>query len=143
MPKSKTVADVMTPDPVAFLESETIVKAAQAMREHDIGDVIVLDDTGGRLKGIVTDRDVVVRAVAENCEPGQVTIGSIATENVMCVSPDDALDEVVELMRDKAIRRVPVVENDKPVGILSLGDVAQRLDKKSALADISSAAPND
>lgn len=139
----RSVADCMTPNPVALLETETIVTAAQAMRENDIGDVIVLDDTGGRLKGIVTDRDVVVRAVADAKDPEQVTLGSIATTDVMCVSPDDSLDEVSELMRERAIRRVPVVEDDRPVGILSIGDLAQQLDKKSALAEISAAPAND
>jgi CBS domain-containing protein len=136
---SKTTAQVMTPDPVCLLESETLRDAAQKMRDRDIGDVIVLDDTTARIKGIVTDRDIVVRAIAVDDDPAKTALSAICSDQVVCVGPGEPIENVVELMRSKAIRRVPVVEDDKPVGILTIGDIAQRLDKKSALADISAA----
>jgi CBS domain-containing protein len=138
-----TTKQCMTKDPVCLLETETLTAAAQRMRDEDIGDVIVLDDTAGRIKGIVTDRDIVVRAIATDSDPSTTALSAICTTDVVCVDPGDDIETVVELMREKAIRRVPVVENDKPVGILSIGDLAQRLDKKSALAEISKAPPQE
>lgn len=140
---TRRVSDVMTPDPVSLLETETLIGAARAMREHDIGDVVVLDDTHGRIKGIATDRDIVIRAVAEGQDPGRTTIGAVASEELVTVSPNDPVDKAVRFMRDKAIRRVLVVEGDQPVGIVSIGDLALELDERSALAEISSAPPNE
>lgn len=138
----KTVADVMTPDPVAMIESETILNAAKAMREFDIGDVIVLDDTSARPKGIVTDRDIAVRAVAEGLDPDRTTLVSICSEEIVFVSPDDPVDKAVRMMRDRAIRRLPVLDGEQVVGVVSLGDLALELDRTSALAEISEAPPN-
>ena len=140
---TKTVADVMTPDPVGLLESETVADAARLMRDNDIGDVLVLDDTGGRPVGIVTDRDLVIRALADGGNAKEMTLSTIVSQDLVCVSPDDSIDDAVELMRAKAIRRVPVVERDQAVGIVSIGDLAQTLDKKSALAEISAAPPQN
>ncbi len=139
---TETVEQCMTPDPVELLETETVLRAAQAMRDHDIGDVIVLDDTGGRIKGIVTDRDVVIRAVANGQDLKHTTLSAICSEDLVCVGPGEPIDKVVQLMRDKAIRRMPVVEGDHAIGIVSIGDLAERLDRGSALADISTAPPN-
>jgi CBS domain-containing protein len=133
----------MTPDPVAMIETETIQNAAKAMREHDIGDVIVLDDTSARIKGIVTDRDVVVRALAEGLDPSQTTLASIVSEQLVCVAPNDPLDKAVRFMRDRALRRLPVVDGDQPVGVVSIGDLALELDRQSALAEISGAPANN
>ena len=141
--EGQTCAEVMTRDPVELLESETVLEAARVMRDQNIGDVIVLDDTGGRIKGIVTDRDVVVRAVANGQDLAHTTLSSICSEDLVCVGPGEPIDKVVQLMRDKAIRRMPVVEDEHAVGIISIGDLAERLDRQSALADISSAPPND
>jgi CBS domain-containing protein len=140
---TQTVEDLMTRNPACLLETETVIDAAKLMDKKNIGDVIVLDDTAGRVKGIVTDRDIVIRALAHDQDPSRTVLSAVCSTDVVCVEPGASIDEVVELMRDKAIRRVPVVEDEKPVGILSLGDVAERLDKKSALADISSAPPQE
>jgi CBS domain-containing protein len=90
----------------------------------------------------LTDRDVVVRAVAEGRDPKSIKVGEIVSEDVATVTPDEPVDKVVSLMREKAIRRVPVVDGGRPVGIVSLGDLAVERDSKSALADISAAEPN-
>lgn len=139
---TRTCAEVMTPDPVSMIETETISEAASAMREQDIGAVIVLDDTRGQVKGIVTDRDIVIRGLADGADPSKTTLTTVCSEQLETLSPDTALDQAARTMRDKAIRRIPIVEDDKPVGILSLGDLAVELDEKSALADISAAPAN-
>ena len=137
---AQTVREVMTERPVALDESATVVDAARAMREGDFGSVIVLKD--GSICGVVTDRDIVVRTVADGHDPKSVKLAEICAGDITTVSPEQPVDEVVRLMREKAIRRVPVVENGRPVGIVSLGDLAVERDEGSALADISSAPPN-
>ena len=138
---SNTVRDVMTSDPVTMSESATIASAAQAMRDADIGAVIVMRDND--VSGILTDRDTTVRAVAEEKDPRRTTIGEVYTRNPTTVAPSDEINRAVELMREQAVRRLPVVENGKPVGIVSIGDLAVDRDPRSALADISAAPPNN
>jgi len=110
------------------------------MRDRGIGDVIVQRD--GKLCGIITDRDIVVRALADGKDPSTTNLESICSKEVTAVSPDSSDQEVVRLMRQKAIRRLPVTEGQKIVGIVSLGDLAVEKDPKSALGEISSALPN-
>lgn len=140
--RTKTVSEVMTPDPVTMIATDTVLDAARLMRDRGIGDVIVLDDSNARVCGIVTDRDVVVRAVADDKDLPSTTLGSIASEELLTVSPDDSLDKAARFMRDKAVRRLPVVEDGHAVGVVSIGDLAMELDDRSALADISAAPPN-
>ena len=135
------IRDVMTTNPETLPESTTVREAAEAMRANDIGDVVVVDDNG-KLSGILTDRDIVVRVVAEGRDPRTTRIGDIASRDLTAVSPDDPVDRAVQLMRDKAIRRLPAVDKGKPVGIVSIGDLALDRDPGSALADISAAPPN-
>lgn len=135
-----TIREVMTKDPVCMPADTTVLDAARTMRDRNIGDVIMLE--GNRVAGIVTDRDIVVRALAEGRNPGTTTIGEVATQDVTTISPDDGFDAAVKLMRERNIRRLPVVENGKPAGIVSLGDLAMERDSKSVLADISAAPPN-
>ena len=135
------IQDVMTTNPETLPESTTVREAAEAMRANDIGDVVVVDDNG-KLSGILTDRDIVVRVVAEGRDPRATRIGDIASRDLTAVSPDDPVDRAVQLMRDKAIRRLPAVDKGKPVGIVSIGDLALDRDPGSALADISAAPPN-
>jgi CBS domain-containing protein len=136
----RTVREVMTKDPLTLSDDSTIAEAARAMRDKDIGDVIVL--SSGRVNGIVTDRDIVIRAVADSRDPDSTPIGEIASRDLTTLAPDDTVDDAVAKVRDKAIRRLPVVEGDKPIGIVSLGDLAEEKDPKSALADISRAPAN-
>lgn len=137
----KNIRDVMTPNPVSLPASSPVMEAAQMMKDRDIGDVIVLDE--GKVCGVVTDRDIVVRALAAGKDPGSTKISEICSRDLVSVSPDEDIDKAVQLMRDKAIRRLPVVEGDKPVGMVSIGDLAVERDRKSALADISAARPNN
>lgn len=135
-----TIGEVMTPMPVTLPPSASIVEAAQMMRDEGIGDVLVVD--GDRLAGLVTDRDLVVRCLAEVADMGRATVGQVCTPEVLTLSPDNLVEDAVALMREQAIRRVPVVQDGRPVGIVSLGDLAMERDPGSALADISSA-PDD
>ena len=136
-----TVKDIMTPNPIVFPASATIAEAAQSMREFDIGDVLV--EVDGKVCGIVTDRDIVVRAVADSCGPDAVTVGEICSEVLLSLAPSDSIDRATKLMRDHALRRVPVIEDGAAVGIITLGDLAIERDSGSALAAISASPPND
>ena len=110
------------------------------MRDAHVGDVLVMRHEA--ICGIVTDRDIVVRCVADGADPHLTPIGEICSTDLTDVRPEDRLDDAIELMRYRAIRRLPVVEGDQPVGILSLGDLATVRNPSSALADISEAPPN-
>jgi CBS domain-containing protein len=133
--------DVMTPNPTVCRPEATARDAAALMRDQDIGDVLV-QDNGGPL-GIVTDRDIVTRAVAAGRDPENVHLGEIATSNVRTVDVDTPVDEVIRLMSDAAVRRIPVCEGGRPVGIVALGDLARDRDRASLLGDISAAPPNN
>lgn len=137
-----SIREVMTKDPATLRESATIHEAATVMKTQDIGNIVVLDD-GGQIAGILTDRDIVVRGVADNRSPSETRIGDICSREVTTLSPDDGVGDAVRLMTDKAIRRLPVVEGGTPVGIVSIGDLAVHKDSDSALADISAAPPNN
>ena len=137
---AQSVRDVMTANPIAMPATASVVDAARAMRDSNIGNVIVLDN--GQICGIVTDRDITVRGVAEGRDISQLKLADVCSREVTTLSPTDSVDDAVRLMREKAIRRVPVVEGGKPVGIVSLGDLALEKDPGSALGDISGAPPN-
>jgi CBS domain-containing protein len=132
----------MTARPVALEDEASVVEAARAMRDGDFGSIIVLKEPGGSVCGVVTDRDIAIRVVAEGVDPRSVRLADICEGDVVTVGPDDTVDKVAELMRGRAIRRVPVVEGDRLVGVVSLGDLAKEMDEGGALADISSAEPN-
>ncbi len=134
------VRDIMTAAPVTVGPHTSVAQTARLMRDHDLGAVLVADD--GRLRGLVTDRDLVVRSVAEGVDPEETTVVQACSEDLVTVRPDDELDLAVRLMREHAVRRVPVVDGEQPVGVLSLGDVALERDPDSALADIGVARPN-
>lgn len=134
------VREKMTKDPVVCESTDTLTDAAKKMRDHDIGDVLVKLDGS---YGIVTDRDIVVRAVAKGLAPNEVSLGDVATRDLDAVTGDDDLEEVIERMVNDDIRRVPVIEDGTPVGILSLGDLAVMRDPDSVLADISAAPSNN
>jgi CBS domain-containing protein len=110
------------------------------MCENDVGDVLVTRE--GKLCGIVTDRDIVVRCVAKGEDPAKMRIERICSKQVTTLSPDDEVDDAVEQMREHAVRRIPVMEKERIVGIVSLGDLAQERDPRSALGAISSAPAN-
>ena len=137
---ARTVREVMTENPVTLQASTTLVEAARRMRDDDIGDVLVMKD--GELCGIVTDRDITVRATAEGKDANRVTLSEICSQELVTIPPDHPISEAVSLMRKRALRRLPVVDGKKPIGIVSIGDLAVERDPKSVLASISAAEPN-
>ncbi len=139
---SETISQVMTPDPWTVQEDAPIQHAAQIMRDADIGDVIVLraDES---VCGIVTDRDLVVRAMAEGADPKTVTVADVCRHSLVSISSGDPVDQAVPLMREHNIRRLPVMDGARLVGIVTLGDLAIDRDPNSTLADISKAPPNN
>jgi CBS domain-containing protein len=135
-----TVAEVMTRNPATIDRQGSVADAARLMAEHDAGDVIVVSD--GTVQGIVTDRDIAVRAVARD-KPGSTPVADIMSDSALqTVEPGTIIDYAVEVMRAKSVRRLPVVEDGRPVGIVSLGDLALARDPGSALADITAAEGN-
>ncbi|MCZ7683317.1 MAG: CBS domain-containing protein [Sandaracinaceae bacterium] len=137
---ARLIRDVMTAKPKTLAGSATLAEAARVMRQEDIGDVLVVDD--GKPCGIVTDRDIVVRGIAAGKDPGQTAVKDIASKDVVTLGPDDSIDEAIRLMREHAVRRIPVMESGKPVGIVSLGDLAVERDQRSVLGQVSAAPPN-
>jgi len=126
------IRDVMTPNPRTVTPDDTIQSAARIMRDEDTGAVPVVEN--GRPVGMITDRDIVVRAVADG---GQVSrsIRDIVTTGVVCVTPEMSTREANELMSEHQVRRLPVVENDQIVGIVSLGDLAVKEGKDRRTGD--------
>jgi CBS domain-containing protein len=133
----ETIREVMTAQPVVVHEGQSIAEAATCMRDNRIGAVLVTKRD--QLCGIITDRDIVVRAIADAKDANETKVGDLCTRSLTFVSPDDGVDEVIDCMRQHAIRRVPVVEDGKPVGIVSLGDLAIARDLTSLLGAISAA----
>jgi CBS domain-containing protein len=137
---AQKIRDVMTRDPRTVEANTSVADAAKLMREADVGPVIVTE--GDKIAGIVTDRDVAVRAVAMDRDPKSTPVKEIISSDVVALSPDDSVGEAVQAMRQRDVRRVPVVENGKPVGIVALGDLAVDRDPGSVLGDISTGSPN-
>jgi CBS domain-containing protein len=111
------------------------------MNEADIGDVVVVDN--GQVRCIVTDRDIVVRAIAEGRDPQSTSVGDVCTSDLETIEPSASIDDAVRRMREADVRRLPVVKDGRPVGILSLGDLAVEREPDSTLADISAASPDN
>jgi len=122
------VADVMTPGVETTTSSEALRDAARTMRKGDFGAMPVVDD--GRLVGMLTDRDIVVRAVAEGLDPMSARVGDVASPSPVAVAPDQDLDEAMELMAEYRVRRLPVVDGERLVGVVSQADVALEANEK-------------
>lgn len=131
----------MTKDPICLDSGAPVIDAAKAMRDSDIGPVIVLE--GGSICGIVTDRDIALRVVAEGKDGRDVKLGEICSKNPTTVTPDDGITDALRLMKEKAVRRLPVVENGRPVGIVAIADLATPADVDRTIEEISTAPPNN
>lgn len=134
--------EIMTRNPKPASRDTTIRDVAQIMKDENTGIVPVVD-AQGRLQGVVTDRDIVMRSIPEGKDPAVLRAGDLMTDDVEAVTPDDSVRDVVRTMGDKQIRRVPVVDQeDHLVGIISMADVATRadfdMDLQDALEEISS-----
>ena len=138
---AQSIREVMTESPELVSGDTTVADAAKLMRDKDFGGVLCAD--GEELKGFLTDRDIAVRVVAEGKDPNSTTVSEVATTELHTLSPDDSVEDAIELVRQHDVRRLPVVEGAKPVGIVSIGDLAVERDEDSALADISAASQNN
>jgi CBS domain-containing protein len=119
---AKSIRDTMTTDPRSITPRDPVVDAARLLRDENIGSLPVTDE--GRLVGMLTDRDIAVRVVAEGKNPGSTTVGEVFSPDPVAARPDQDLDEALLLMAQHQVRRLPVVEDDRLVGILAQADVA-------------------
>jgi CBS domain-containing protein len=137
----REIRQLMTAAPDAIRTTDTLQEAARLMRTKDIGDVLV-EDGQGTLAGIITDRDVAIRATAEGADPKTTTVEGIFTHDITALAPTDTVHDAVRMMRARNVRRLPVVEGGKAIGIISLGDISVETAPSSILADISTASPD-
>jgi CBS domain-containing protein len=115
--------DIMSYAPVCLAATEPVWAAATAMRDHGIGAVLVI--RRGKLSGLVTDRDIAVRVLAENRNPLSTQVGDMASAGLAVLGPDAGVEQAARLFRERAVRRIPVVQDGRPVGMISFGDLAR------------------
>jgi CBS domain-containing protein len=121
---AESIRELMTKDPRAVQSGATVMEAARLMRDEDAGIVPVVD--GDKLVGTVTDRDIAIRVVAEGKSPDAVTVGEIASRELVTIDPQQELDEALRLTARRHVRRLPVVEEDgRLVGIVAQADIAR------------------
>jgi|tagenome__1003787_1003787.scaffolds.fasta_scaffold20856951_1 CBS domain-containing protein len=137
----REVRELMSSAPETVDVSATIVDAAGLMQREDIGNVIVTQ--AGNVAGIVTDRDIAVRCVAAGHDPATTKVTDAMTASPVTVRPTATVQEAIDTMRQNDVRRLPVVESGRPIGVVSLGDLTMSSQARSLLADISSAPPNN
>ena len=127
MTHHRSIRELMTTNPATVEPSAPVVDAARVMKQQDVGPVPVVEN-GDRLAGIVTDRDIVLRVVAEGGDPQSTTVGEIMSRDLATVDPDQPLDEALRLMARHQVRRLPVCEEDgRLVGIVAQADIATEL----------------
>jgi CBS domain-containing protein len=126
---AKSVRDEMTEDPRSIGASASVVEAAQLMREQHIGSLPITDDE--KLVGVITDRDITTRVVAEAADPQSTSVGDVHSRDLITVEPDTDLEEALQLMARHQVRRLPVVESDRLVGIVAQADIALSENEKT------------
>jgi CBS domain-containing protein len=124
----QSVREIMTPNPRTVSPEQSVVEAARIMRDEDVGSLPVVEDD--RLVGVVTDRDIVVRVIAEGRDPSSTSVGQIESRDVVAVTPDQDLDQALAEMARHQVRRLPVVEGDRLVGVVAQADVARKADEE-------------
>jgi CBS domain-containing protein len=134
-----TIGDIMTPAPIGVYYSQTIGETARIMRDTQVGAVLVVKDS--QLAGVVTDRDLVVRGLTEGMGPAD-PVGPLCSGDLVGVAADADVVQAEQLMREHAVRRLPVLSDGQVVGIVTLGDLAVSADADSPLAAVSRAQPN-
>lgn len=138
--REETLRDIMTTDVTYSNPQDPVMQAAQKMKQLNVGSIPVCD-ANQNVIGMITDRDICLRCVADNL-PNSTPVQQVMSQNVVTASPDMTVDKAAHLMSDRQIRRLPVVENGKMVGIVAIGDLATRHPSAEeaghALSDISS-----
>jgi CBS domain-containing protein len=137
---TRKMRDIMSAAPECMVATESVSAGARAMRERGIGTVLVMED--GRLYGLVTDRDITVRVLAEDRDPMATRLGDICSTDLVVLGPDDDVAQATRLVRERAVRRIPIVADGTPVGVVSIGDLALEADGSAALSGVSAAPPD-
>ena len=140
---AKTARDIMTPDCHCVGENDTVLDAAKRLAELDVGAMPICGEDN-RLKGMLTDRDIVVKVLAQGKDPSSTRASELATQGeVVTIGADDPVDEVLRTMTEHKVRRLPVIDGHECVGIVSQADVATNLDEEQVgdLVEAISAAP--
>lgn len=125
-----TIGELCNREVIVVLQNENLTDAVKLMREHHVGDLVVVEDKGiGRLPvGIVTDRDILIQVLGEDIDPGELTVGDVMTHNPVTALLDDSVEDSLKLMRKNGIRRLPVVDESRYlVGILTVDDIIDLL----------------
>ena len=131
-----TCKEVMTKDPKTCAPTDTVERAAQLMKSEDVGPIPIVGDNG-KLEGIITDRDIVLKVVAEGQDPKTTTLAGVMTTDVITCTADGDIEATLDLMEDNQVRRIPVVDaSGRLVGIISQADVATRLDDSEKTAEL-------
>ncbi|MHA6510402.1 CBS domain-containing protein [Tessaracoccus sp. Y1736] len=125
----KTARDIMTTPAETLAPTATLTEAAQQLRDLNVGSLPILD--GDHLAGVVTDRDIVVRGIAEGLDPSSATVAGVATGAVVTVDVDDDAEKVARIMGERQVRRVPVLDGGRLVGVIAQADVARDLDART------------
>ena len=126
---SKTVRDAMTASPTVITGDKTVVEAARTMTTENVGSLPVVVEE--KLVGMVTDRDLVINVLAKDLDPHKVPVADVATQDPVSVSPDESLDTALQRMADQQVRRLPVLEDGRLVGILAQADVSRSAQPES------------
>ena len=128
---AKSVRDAMTEDPRSIGASASVVEAARLMREEHIGSLPITD--GDTLVGMITDRDITTRVVAEAADPATTSVGDVYSQDLVSVEPDKDLEEALGLMARHQVRRLPVLEDGRLVGIVAQADIALKENEKTGV----------
>ena len=137
---ASTARDVMTDDCTCVAESETVLDAARRLKETGVGALPICGDDN-RLKGMITDRDIVVKVLAEGRDPASCSVGELAQGEAVTIGADDPVSEAIRTMIDKGVRRLPVIDGHELVGVVAQADIARECTNEDAgqlLAGISS-----
>ena len=140
---TKTARDIMTPDATCVGENDTVLDAAKRLDELDVGSMPICGEDD-RLKGMLTDRDIVVKVLAKDKDPASTKVSELADQDeVVTIGADDPIDEALRTMTDHKVRRLPVIDGHRLVGIISQADIATNLDEEQVgdLVEAISAAP--
>ena len=140
MQQNNSLQDIMTKSPLVISDTTKLSQAAALMKQRDIGGLIV-SDNDGELCGFITDRDITIRAVALGGNAGELPAGEICSRTLISMAPETTIDEAIARMKKESVRRIAVVKDGSPIGMVSLGDLARIRQPESALGSISGAAP--
>ena len=139
---SKTAREIMTGSAECVAETDNLVFAAQKMRDLDVGALPICGEDE-RLRGMLTDRDIVVKCIARGGDPQSIRAGDLAEGKPVTIGADDSVDETITTMADYKIRRLPVIDGDRLIGIVSQADIATSVEDENTgrLVEVISAAP--